>query len=60
MVKGSFVKESERDLVFREVSGSAKGILGEREKLAEGETSKANCTYSEISCAQVESLLVRK
>lgn len=51
------MKESERNLVFKEVSGSAKGILGDREKLAEDETGKINCTYTEkqLVCPSGES-----
>ena len=51
------MKKPERNLVFKEVSGSAKGIVGNRQKLAEDETGKANCTYAEkhLVCPRGES-----
>lgn len=42
-----FVKGQERNFVFRKVSGSAPGVLGDREKLAGDETGKMDCTYTE-------------
>lgn len=42
-----FVKGQERNFVFRKVSGSAQGVLGDREKLAGEETGKMDCTYTE-------------
>ena len=39
------MKGFEKILVFKEVSGSGNGILGDREKLAEDETGKVIRTY---------------